>query len=69
MTAQRVKVGSIPFTMKRGTKMNSFKVLRRLQPLYCTVLAIALVLPQSLEAAETGTAQSDEAQYNEASRH
>ena len=50
--------------MKRGNKMNSFKVLRRLQPLYCTVLAIALVLPQSLEAAETGTAQSDEAQYN-----
>lgn len=44
--------------------MNNFKVLRRLKPMYCFVLAMTMTLPLSLEAADTSTTQTEEAQYN-----
>ena len=44
--------------------MNNFKALKQLRPAYCLALAVALVLPLSLEAAESAALQTDEAQYN-----
>ena len=44
--------------------MNNFKALKRLRPAYCLALAVALVLPLSLEAAESAAPQTEEAQYN-----
>ena len=50
--------------MKRGNKMNNFRILRRLRPMLSACFVVMLALPQSIEAAESGAVQSEEAQYN-----